>query len=144
MDKMQICHFDSNPLKLFFVCWYPHRSTYLEVFSVPRRSSSKETLLARRGLVYPRHGHRPLVDRESTALHAGQLESLLSRPTAVDHVDVDQRLLHCTALHQNSAEGVRISLAIVLDGHLVMTGQLPVTIHDTKAACKDLSTTNLP
>ena len=24
--------------KLFFVCWYPHRSTYLEVFSVPRRS----------------------------------------------------------------------------------------------------------
>ena len=24
--------------KLFFVCWYPHRSTYLEVFSVPQRS----------------------------------------------------------------------------------------------------------
>ena len=24
--------------KLFFVCWYPHRSTYLQVFSVARRS----------------------------------------------------------------------------------------------------------
>ena len=24
--------------RLFFVCWYPHRSTYLQVFSVPRRS----------------------------------------------------------------------------------------------------------
>ena len=99
---------------------------------------SKETVPACRGLVYPRHGRRPTVDHDLSPwplhVHAGQLETLRFRPTRRS----------APSLQQNLAQGVR-TIAIVLDGHLVMPGQLPVTIHDDQGSLyKDHSTTNLP
>ena len=101
------------------------------------------------GLVYHRHVRRPAADRDLIGRYCTcTVTCTACRPTwntSIQAYGRRSRLLHCTALHQNSAEGAG-TIAIVLDGHLVMTGG-HVACHNAwwpSSLYKDLSRTNLP